>query len=150
MRFSTCWLVIIACALLVSRAGAGSEDIGPEKSKLIALENAWNQAQLHADAKALEGLVSDQYVYTDYDGRLMNKSEFLADIQDPSFKTTLSTNEDVRIFLYEGAAIVTGTYHTKGIYKHKPVNHWGRFTDTWLFQNGRWQCVATHTNLINR
>ena len=148
MKFATCWHVIAACALLVSPAG--SADNAAEKTKLIALENAWNQAQLHADTKALEGLVSDQYVYTDYDGTLMNKSEFLTDIQDPSFKTTLSTNEDVRVFLYEGAAIVTGTYHTKGIFKHRPVDHWGRFTDTWLFQNGRWQCVATHTNLIKR
>jgi Domain of unknown function (DUF4440) len=148
MRLSTCWLVLVACALLVSPAR--SADNEAEKSKLIALENAWNQAQLHADAKALEGLVSDQYVYTDHDGKLMNKSQFLADIQDPSFKTTLSTNADVRVFLYEGAAIVTGIYHTKGIYKHKPVDHWGRFTDTWLFQKGHWQCVATHTNLIKR
>ena len=148
MRLSTCWLVLVACALLVSPARSGDNEA--EKSKLIALENAWNQAQLHADSRALEGLVSDQYVYTDHDGKLMNKSQFLADIQDPSFKTTLSTNEDVRVFLYEGAAVVTGTYHTKGIYKHKPVDHWGRFTDTWLFQKGHWQCVATHTNLIKR
>jgi hypothetical protein len=148
MKLLTARLAILICALLVP--SARSADESAEKSKLIALENAWNQAQLHADAKALEGLVSEQYVYTDYDGTLMNKSQFLADIQDPSFQTTLSTNEDVRVFVYEGAAIVTGTYHTKGIYKHKPVDHWGRFTDTWLFRNGRWQCVATHTNLIKK
>jgi hypothetical protein len=148
MRFLAGWLLIIGCALLV--VPARSAENAAEKSKLIALENAWNQAQLHADAKALEGLVSEQYVYTDFDGTLMNKNQFLADIQDPSFKTTLSTNEDVQVFLYESAAIVTGTYHTKGIYKHKPVDHWGRFTDTWLFRNGRWPCVATHTNLIKK
>lgn len=148
MRLARGWLMTLTCGLLVCAAHAADE--AAEKSKLIALENAWNQAQLHADAKALEGLVSEQYVYTDYDGKLMNKSQFLVDIQDPSFKTTLSTNEDVRVYLYNGAAIVTGIYHTKGIYKHKAVDHWGRFTDTWLFQGGRWQCVATHTNLIKR
>jgi Domain of unknown function (DUF4440) len=148
MKFSTCWPVLLACALLVSPALAVDE--AAEKSKLIALENAWNQAQLHADAKALEGLVSDQYVYTDTDGRFMNKSAFLADIKDPSYKTTLSANEDVRVFVYDRAAVVTGIYHTKGIYKNKVIDHWGRFTDTWLFQSGRWQCVATHTNLIKR
>jgi hypothetical protein len=148
MKCSSSWLVILACALLVSSAHSANE--ASEKSKLIALENAWNQAQLHADAKALDGLVSEQYVYTDYDGTFMNKAQFLADIQDPSFKTTLSTNEDVRVFLYHRAAIVTGIYHTKGIYKHRPVDHWGRFTDTWLFQDGYWQCVATHTNLIKK
>jgi len=148
MKFSICWPVLLACALLVSPALAVDE--AAEKSKLIALENAWNQGQLHADTKALEGLVSDQYVYTDTDGRFMNKSAFLADIKDPSYKTTLAANEDVRVFVYDRAAVVTGIYHTKGIYKNKAIDHWGRFTDTWLFQNGRWQCVATHTNLIKR
>src|SRR5262249_57198252 len=93
----------LACALLVSPALAVDE--AAEKSKLIALENAWNQAQLHADAKALEELVSDQYVYTDTDGRFMNKSAFLGDIKDPSYKTTLAANEDVRVFVYDRAAV---------------------------------------------
>jgi ketosteroid isomerase-like protein len=141
---------IIILALVLFSSFAYADDQGSKKSKLIALENAWNQAQLHQDAKALAGLVSDTYIYTDYDGTLMNKTQFLADIADSSFKTTLSTNEDVRVFLYDNAAIVTGTYHTKGNSKTRHIDHWGRFTDTWLFQLGRWQCVATHTNLIKR
>ena len=48
-----------------------------DASKLIALENAWNQAQLHHDAKAVSNLVSDSFVYTDYDGTVMNKADFL-------------------------------------------------------------------------
>jgi ketosteroid isomerase-like protein len=148
MNIRTCRSLFLCCALLLSSLAWG--DDAAEKSKLIALENAWNQAQLHRDAKALQGLVSDDYVYTDTDGTQMNKQQFLADIEDASFKTTLSTNEDVRVFLYDHAAIVIGTYHTKGVYKKKLTDHWGRFTDTWLFQKGRWQCVATHTNLIKK
>ena len=50
-----------------------TNDIATDASKLIALENAWNQAQLHHDAKALNNLVSDAFVYRDYDGTVMNK-----------------------------------------------------------------------------
>ncbi len=120
------------------------------ESKLIALENAWNQAQLNHDAKALNTLVADSFVYTDYDGTLMDKAAFLEDIRDPEFHPTLVTNEDVKVHLYPGAAVVFGTYHTKGSYKGKAFDHYGRFTDTWIQQGGGWQCVASHTNLSRK
>ena len=28
--------------------------------------------------------------------------------------------------------------------------HFGRFTDTWMLENGRWQCVASHTSLVKK
>jgi ketosteroid isomerase-like protein len=121
-----------------------------DETKLIALENAWNQAQLHHDAKALDDLVSDSFVYTDYDGTVMNKARFMADFKDPAYQATLVANEDVKVIPYRSLAIVIGTYHTKGTYKRQPFEHWGRFTDAWLYQDNRWQCVASHTNLIKK
>jgi hypothetical protein len=121
-----------------------------EESKLIALENAWNQAQLHHDGKALDSVVGDRFVYTDYDGTVMNKAKFLADLKDPSYRASLIANENVKVNLYQNAAVVIGTYHTKGTYKGKPFEHYGRFTDTWIYQNNQWQCVASHTNLISK
>ena len=103
-----------------------------DASKLIALENAWNQAQLHHDAKALNNLVSDAFVYTDYDGTVMNKAEFLADMKDPDYRASLIANDEARVISYPNVAIVVGTYHTKGTYKRQPFEHYGRFTDTAL------------------
>lgn len=140
----------IACALALLSALLFHADDGANESKLLALENAWNLAQVHRDDKALRSLVSDDYVYTDYDGTVMNKTRFLADLKDPEYKATLVTNENMKVFAYQNAAIVIGTYHSKGTYKHQPFDHWGRFTDSWIFQNGKWQCVATHTNLIRK
>jgi ketosteroid isomerase-like protein len=80
----------------------------------------------------------------------MNKARFLADIQDPDFHPSLIANEDLKVSIYPHAAVVTGKYHTKGTYKGKPIDHWGRFTDTWIQAGGQWQCVASHTTLIHR
>ena len=49
------------------------------KTLLIALENGWNQAQLHHDSKALDGLVADTFISTDNDGTFMTKAQFLDD-----------------------------------------------------------------------
>ena len=121
-----------------------------DQGKLLALESAWNQAQLHHDAKAVEGLISDNFVYTDYDGTVMNKAEFLADLKDPAYRASLIANENVKVFPYQNVAIVIGTYHTKGTYKRQAFEHYGRFTDTWIFEKSIWRCVASHTNLIKK
>lgn len=142
------WMLLLSALASDTRdpnAGATADE-----GKLIALENAWNQAQLHHDAKALTNLVSDEFVYTDYDGTVMSKAQFLADLKDPAYHATLIANENVRVLSYPNVAIVIGTYHTKGSYKRQPFEHWGRFTDTWIYVNTKWQCVASHTNLIRK
>jgi ketosteroid isomerase-like protein len=133
---------------LISAQFAFGADAAGEKSKLIALENAWNQAQLHRDGQALATLISDNFVYTDWDGTVMNKAKFMADIQDPAVETTFVANQGVDVYLYPGVAIVTGAYHTKGKYQGKSFDHHGRFTDTWIRTGEHWQCVASHTNLV--
>src|SRR6266436_8825869 len=124
---------VTLCLLLLSvrlMARDQANDVSADASKLIALENAWNQAQLHHDSKALNSLVSDAFVYTDYDGTVMNKAQFLADLKDPDYQATLVANEAVKVSGYNDAAVVTGTYHSRGKYKGRPFEHWGRFTDT--------------------
>lgn len=142
-------LLVLSC-LAGMLADAQISDRRAEKSKLIALENAWNQAQIHRDGKALNTLVTDTFVYTDWDGTVMDKARFIADIKDPSVETAVVANTDVEVYFYPGVAVVTGKYHTKGSSQGKPFDHHGRFTDTWIVAPGGWQCVASHTNLIKK
>jgi ketosteroid isomerase-like protein len=137
---------IMLCAVCLP----ATAEIPVDEGKILALENAWNQAQLHHDASALDQLLPSTFVYTDYDGTVMSKAQFLTDLRDPDYQASLVTNENVKVIPYGSAAVVTGTYHTKGKYKGKPFEHWGRFTDMWLFHDGIWQCVASHTNLIKK
>jgi hypothetical protein len=144
--------LVFGCVLLsgLLLAWAPQNNATADASKLIALENAWNQAQVHHDAKAVSNLVSDSFIYTNYDGTVMNKADFLKDLKDPDYRASLVANDGVRVFFYVNAAIVVGTYHSKGTYKRQPFEHYGRFTDTWLYLGNKWQCVASHTNLIKK
>ncbi len=141
--------VLITLSLPVTFATAIAAE-APDQGRILALENAWNQAQLHHDASAVNQLLSENFVYTDYDGSVMNKAQFLADLKDPSYEATLVSNEDMKVFAYKDAAIVIGTYHTKGKYKGQLFEHRGRFTDTWIFVDGIWFCVASHTTLMKK
>jgi ketosteroid isomerase-like protein len=121
-----------------------------QETKLLVMEHLWNEAQVNRDARALDGMIGASFVNTEYDGEVSDKSKFLADIKDPHFNLTSLTIQDLKVSMYADSAVVVGTYHTKGTYEGKPYEHIGRFTDTWVFTEGRWQCVASHTSLLKK
>jgi ketosteroid isomerase-like protein len=140
---------VVFSMLLVAGLALASEK--SDRSMIIALENAWNQAQMHRDGEALNRLIGDKFVYTDWDGTLFNKAQFIADSKDPATETTMVANDSVDVYFYPGFAIVTGAYHAKGTTRGKPFDHYGRFTDTWILSSdGQWRCVASHTNLVKK
>ena len=121
-----------------------------QATKLVVLEHLWNEAQVNRDERALEGMIADSFVNTEWDGDISERGKFLADIKDPKFKPDLVTIQNLKVNLYHNAGVVTGVYHTKGSYNGKPYDHLGRFTDTWIFQDGKWECVASHTSLVKK
>ena len=146
MKPLCCCLVITVCAFAQTSKNASYS----ETSNLVALERLWNQAQLVRDANAIASMIGDRFVNTEYDGEVSNRGKFLADFADPQFKPSLMNIQDVKVEIYPNTAIVTGTYHTKGVYGGKPYEHFGRFTDTWIFQDRKWLCVASHTSLLKK
>ena len=142
---------VLLVVLLLTASFAFGQNHSDAESKLLAMENAWNLAQKDHDAKALEALVADSFVNTDWDGTVSGKAQFLADAKDISFKFDSVANTNVSVFLYnDNTAIVAGTYRTTGTHKGKPFDSHGRFTDTWVLMNGKWQCVASATTHIQK
>jgi ketosteroid isomerase-like protein len=145
-------IATISCFLLLilNSIGLAAQKADPRESKLLVLERLWNEAQVHRDSSALDALVSSRFINTEYDGELSDKQKFLADIKDPHFKPTLANIQDVKMNFFGDTAVVTGIYHTQGTYQGKPYDHVGRFTDTWVLDMGKWQCVASHTSLLKK
>ena len=142
--------ILCCCALLVLSSVAIAQQADPRESKLLALERMWNEAQVNRDSSALDALVSSRFVNTEWDGEISDKQKFLADIKDPLFKPSVANIQNVRMNFFGDTAVVTGIYHTQGTYQGKPYDHMGRFTDTWVLDMGKWQCVASHTSLLKK
>ena len=139
--------LLLALAAIVTPALAQTPHSEIE-TNILALESAWTQAQMSRSTQTLNTLLTDNFVYTGYTGAVMTKTQFLADLKDGSYAPTLVVNQNQKVVSYNHAAVVTGVYHTKGIYKSRPFERWGHFTDIWLFQDNLWQCVASHTSPI--
>jgi ketosteroid isomerase-like protein len=142
----------IFCGLLLamSSAGLAAQQADPRESKLVILERMWNEAQVNRDSSALDALVSSRFIDTEWDGDVSDKQKFLADIKNPVYKPTLATVQDMKTNFFGDTAVITGVYHTAGTYQGKAYDHWGRFTDTWVYDEGKWQCVASHTSLLKK
>jgi uncharacterized protein DUF4440 len=141
--------VVFICALTALLAtAADSNKAEADKRRVLALENSWNEAEKHNDAQAVEVLLSPSFAYTDSDGTFMNKQQFLASIKTLTYQPDQIVNENMNAWAHERAVIVTGGYREKGIQKGKPYTRHGRFTDTWVEENGSWLCAASQETLI--
>src|ERR1700728_113071 len=148
MLRSTCCCLFL-CLFSMGAAAQKTRD-DSQQTKLVVMEHLWNEAQVNHDARALDGMIGANFINTEYDGEVSDKAKFLADIKDPHFNPTTLTIQDLKVSMYAESAVVAGTYHTKGTYEGKPYEHLGRFTDTWVYTEGRWQCVASHASLLKK
>ena len=146
---ATCYCLLLAFTALGQATAQKSKD-DSQQTKLLVMEHLWNEAQVNRDARALDAMIGSEFVNTEYDGEVSDKAKFLADIKDPQFNLSSLTISGLKVSMYADSAVVVGIYHTKGTYQGKPYEHFGRFTDTWAFTEGRWQCVASHTSLLKK
>ena len=79
-------------------------DSAANRSKIIAFENAWNQTEERKDARALDALMDNSLVYTDYDGTLKTKTDFLAGVKAAAHRPELQVAESMNAQVYGDAA----------------------------------------------
>jgi uncharacterized protein (TIGR02246 family) len=142
-------LCALLCVCVVLGTAQQPANPSGEEGRIVALESAWDQAEQNRDVNALASLLADNLVYVDYDGSLSTKQQFLASIKSGDVTGEQINNEGVTVRLYNNnVAVSTGIYRDKGIEKGKPFHRRGRFTNVWLNQNGRWECIASQSTLI--
>jgi ketosteroid isomerase-like protein len=142
--------LILLLALSSLPLAQNSSKVEGDETKIIALENLWNQIQLNHDAEAMGKILDDDFVFTDYDGTVMSKGQFLESIRDKSYQLTVEASENMKLHRHGDTVVVTGATHEKGTFKGRPYQHQGRFTDTWMKKNGQWLCIASQLSLISK
>jgi hypothetical protein len=141
-----CMLLVAMCLPIAAQRGNVA---GDESARVLSLENAWNQAEVKHDARALSMLLAETFEFTDDDGHFMNKSQWLAHIRNGVDHYEQLGNSGMAVHLYGNVAVATGIYQDKIRVKGKVVTRSGRFTDIWILQNGEWKCVASQATLIS-
>ena len=142
-------LFLLTLAFLLSSASfAQDKPASSEEIQIRQLERAWNQAEANQQITEFANLVDDTLVYTDYDGSIMNKSEYLKWVAAPEQKADHLFDEGMTVHVYGNAAVVNGIYRESGTNKGKKYVIRSRYTDTWIRYGSIWRCVASHSTLI--
>ena len=136
---------LLLVALLVgSMMPTGSAQVASDtdvRSKIVALENLWNQVAEAKDMDALDRILDDAFLSVAPDGRLMSKTQVLVDVKASQGIQVLS--ESMVVHLHGDTAIVTGVYKIRGMEHGKPFVRTDRFVDTWRLKNGSWVSIAS-------
>jgi ketosteroid isomerase-like protein len=140
------YIAILACAASLAAVGQNA-DLGA-KSKILALEYAWDQAQERGDIKALSAIFDNSLMSVDYDGQVLTKTEYLARVRSDSSHLQQIVTESMNVQMFGTTAIVVGTYRAKGVENGKPYLRRRRFIDTWILVDGQWVCVAAEATTI--
>jgi len=102
------------------------------------------QAQISADAVALDRIYADDFIGVGPSGTVRNKAQVIADFTSGELKFQSITTDEVQVRVYENTAVETGLSTMVGQDKAKTVPRDTRFTRVWVKQQGRWRLVANH------
>ena len=147
--------LVIAVLALAAASIAGGQEQSPrtdQKSSveqtIRQLDNERIQAQIHADATALDHIYADDFIGIGPSGTVRHKPQVLSDFTSGHLKFQSITTDEVQVRVYENTAVETGLSTMVGQDKGKAVPRDNRFTRVWVKQQGRWRLVANHYSLL--
>ena len=108
------------------------------------VDNERIQAQIHADAAALDRIYANDFIGIGPSGTVRHKPEVLSDFTAGHLKFQAITTDEIQVRVYGNTAVETGISTMVGQDKGKAVPRDNRFTRVWVKQEGRWRLVANH------
>jgi ketosteroid isomerase-like protein len=123
-----------------------------DEAALIQNEQTWARALEKQDIDALICLLADEFEDVGITGSLSNRSDIVGRAQNhPGVHNELS---ELHAHIYgdvgyiRGVATNAGLAQRAGTLGRPPTKV--RFTDVYVYRDGRWQCVAAHETAFPR
>ena len=143
-------LVIAMLALTAASITPGQEQSANRDQRssveetIRKLDNERIQAQIHADATALDRIYAADFIGVGPSGAVRTKPQVISDFTSGALKFQSITTDEVRVRVYGDTAVETGLSTMVGQDKDKTVPRDTRFTRVWVKQEGVWRLVANH------
>ena len=139
-------LFVAASALSVSPANA--QRVRSDQDILMQLEHDWDAAFHRHDVAFIETILADEFVATYDNGVRGDRARELALAADLGQQIESSRLDEFIVKTYRDTAVVWFSLHLVGTSQGRPLEMTLRYTDTWVFRDGRWQCVASQSTRL--
>lgn len=138
------WLAFVFCATVYAAPCATSHI--KEGNALVQAEQTWARALEHGDRAALDCILAEEFEDAGPDGSLTDRATTLAKASKPRL-----VHED----LSELRPQVHGDFgYIRGLATatdpQGKIIARVRFTDIYVYRDGRWQCVAGHESKLSK
>ena len=138
-------LVLTATSIALAQKQSVNRDQRSSVEQAIRqLDNERIQAQIGADAVALNRIYADDFIGVGPSGTVRTKAQVISDFTSGDLKFQSIVTDEVQVRVYENAAVETGLSTMSGQDKGKAVPRDTRFTRVWVKQDARWRLVANH------
>jgi hypothetical protein len=110
------------------------------------LETLWNEAHEHGDADALEALWADDLEIAVPRMTVLTKTDAVKFARSGRMKFLRYQTSDLRVRIYENAAVVTGRLQRTRSMNGQEVSDDWRFTKVYVREAQNWRVVAFHAS----
>ncbi len=149
--FTKSFVLLVIGFLYVSHGAAQTKTDSVQKQEklkqeLMQLQRTINEAETKRDFAALDRLLTEDYIFTESNGRISDRKQLYEDIKksEPSTDQTIDY-DDIKLFPYGDSAVMSymlkvnirGKDGKENVYRF-------RGTVTWVTQQKRWRMAAIH------
>ena len=105
-------------------------------------EHQWMESFKNRDRDALNRILDDQFIFTDAEGQVFNKTQYI-DAATRVIKVESYSMDDMSIRIFGDTGVVAGRWTGKLVIDGKDSKEDVRYTDTFVRRLGRWRVVAS-------
>jgi len=138
----TLWFTLLICPLAFGSCPKGQ---AKDESALLQLEQSWAQALERPDSDAVGCILAEEFQDIDPNGNLHDRAESLANVAHR--RPGHNQLSELHPHVYGEVGYVRGlntVINTDGKIRAKV-----RFTDIFVYREGRWLAVAGQESLVN-
>jgi ketosteroid isomerase-like protein len=118
--------------------------LGEDEQALLKIDHAWAVATVKADVAWMEQTLANDWV-GNLDGRVMSKSQYLADTRRGNTKYESAAVSDQKVMVFGDMAVVHGIWTEKSASRGQDTSGQSRFTDIYIKRDGSWKCVSSYS-----
>ena len=119
------------------------------EQQIVRLEQAWREARIRGDTAFLDSLYAKEFRVQGTNGKVISREADIAGFASGDIRPEVIDAEEMNVALYGDVAVVTGLDRLKGRYKGRTGEGRVRFTDVFVWRDGRWQLVAIQGTWAN-
>jgi ketosteroid isomerase-like protein len=120
------------------------------EQEVMRLADAWATAELRGDTTFIESTLADDFIGIGPLGFMLTRQEWLARHQSGDLKYESFNLDEVKVRMYNDAAILTGRQVQNAAYRGNSIQ--GQFRTTLVFvqQQGQWRLASLQLSTIGQ